>query len=63
MAPGEEGRNLRQHCAKIWDLCVNIIKDKAFWVLAAKHDIAFIHYLTAFKAMRGGRLGRFPTDQ
>jgi len=63
MAPGEEGRNLRQHCAKIWDLCVNIIKDKAFWVLAANHDIAFIHYLTAFKAMRGGRLGRFPTDQ
>jgi tocopherol O-methyltransferase len=45
---------LNKHCAKTWDLCLDIIKDKAFWALAAKHGLAFVHYLRAFKAMRDG---------
>jgi tocopherol O-methyltransferase len=51
---------LNKHCAKTWDICLDIIKDKAFWGLAAKHGIAFVHYLRAFKAMRDGYdSGRF----
>jgi tocopherol O-methyltransferase len=45
---------LNKHCAKTWDLCLDIIKDKTFWVLAAKHGLAFVHWLKAFKAMRDG---------
>jgi tocopherol O-methyltransferase len=45
---------LNKHCAKTWDLCLDIIKSKAFWALAAKNGIAFVHYLKAFKAMRDG---------
>jgi tocopherol O-methyltransferase len=45
---------LNKHCAKTWDLCLDIIKDKAFWALAAKQGLAFVHWLKAFKAMRDG---------
>lgn len=45
---------LNKHCAKTWDLCVDIIKKKEFWLIAAKQGIAFIHFLKAFKAMRAG---------
>jgi tocopherol O-methyltransferase len=45
---------LNKHCAKTWDLCLDIIKDKAFWKLAAKHGAAFVTYLKAFQAMRAG---------
>jgi len=45
---------LNKNCAKTWDLCLDIIKDKAFWALAAKLGLAFVHYLKAFKAMRDG---------
>ena len=43
---------LNQNCAKTWDLGLEIIKDKHFWTLAAKHGAHFISYLKAFKAMR-----------
>jgi len=29
-------------------------RTKTFWALAAKHGLAFVHYLRAFKAMRDG---------
>jgi cyclopropane fatty-acyl-phospholipid synthase-like methyltransferase len=45
---------LNKYCAKTWDLCLDIIKDKAFWTLAAKHGSAFVTYLKAFQAMRAG---------
>jgi tocopherol O-methyltransferase len=43
---------LNKHCAKTWDLCLDIIKDKAFWALAAKQGSQFVAYLKAFQAMR-----------
>jgi tocopherol O-methyltransferase len=45
---------LNQYCAKTWDLSLDIIKDKSFWVLAAKYGTHFISYLKAFEAMRAG---------
>ena len=40
--------------SKTWDLCLDIIKDKAFWALAAKYGTEFVAYLQAFQAMRAG---------
>lgn len=45
---------LNKHCAKTWDLCLDIIRDKGFWALAAKHGSHFVSYLKAFQAMRAG---------
>jgi tocopherol O-methyltransferase len=45
---------LTPNCAKTWDLCLDIIKDKTFWTLAAKHGTDFITYLKGFQAMRAG---------
>jgi len=45
---------LNKNCAKTWDLCLDIIKDKAFWALAAKSGTEFVSYLRAFQAMRTG---------
>ncbi len=45
---------LNKHCAKTWDLCLDIIKNKAFWAIAAKNGPDFVHYLKAFRAMRAG---------
>jgi tocopherol O-methyltransferase len=45
---------LNEHCAKTWDLCLDIIKDKSFWALAAKFGAHFVAYLQAFAAMRAG---------
>jgi len=45
---------LNKNCAKTWELCLEIISDKAFWALAAKHGSEFISYLRAFRAMRAG---------
>jgi tocopherol O-methyltransferase len=45
---------LNQYCAKTWDLCLDIIKDKALWALAAKYGAGFISHLKAFRAMRAG---------
>ncbi len=43
---------LTPNCAKTWDLCVDIIKDKSFWALAAKYGADFVTYLKTFQAMR-----------
>jgi hypothetical protein len=45
---------LNNNCAKTWDLCLDIIKDKSFWVLAANYGADFVSYLKAFRAMRAG---------
>jgi tocopherol O-methyltransferase len=45
---------LTAHCAKTWDLCLDIIKDKSFWTLAAQRGPDFLAYLKAFRAMRAG---------
>jgi hypothetical protein len=45
---------LNNNCAKTWDLGLDIIKDKAFWTLAAKNGAQFISYLKTFQAMRAG---------
>jgi tocopherol O-methyltransferase len=45
---------LNKHCAKTWDLCLDIISNKSFWALAAKYGAEFIAYLQAFQAMRSG---------
>jgi tocopherol O-methyltransferase len=45
---------LNQHCARTWDLSLDIIKDKNLWTFAAKLGSHFITYLRAFQAMRSG---------
>jgi tocopherol O-methyltransferase len=53
-------QELTLNCAKTWDLGLDIIKDKTFWSLAAKHGPDFVAYLKAFHAMRAGfRSGSF----
>ena len=45
---------LTAHCAKTWDLCLDIIKDRSFWALAAQRGPDFLRYLRTFQAMRAG---------
>jgi tocopherol O-methyltransferase len=45
---------LNKHCAKTWDLSLEIITDKAFWALAAKLGTHFVSYLKAFQVIRAG---------
>jgi len=45
---------LNQQTAKTWDFCLDIIKDKALWELAASNGPEFVRFLRAFKAMRSG---------
>lgn len=47
-------QELNPHCAKSWDIALDIIKDKAFWSLAIKLGTQFVSYLKAFRAMRAG---------
>jgi tocopherol O-methyltransferase len=50
----EHRQDLTPRCAKSWDLASDIIKDRAFWSLAAKLGTGFVTYLKAFRAMRAG---------
>ena len=45
---------LNKHCAKTWEVCLDIVKDKSLWALAARHGSEFVRFLRAFKAMRAG---------
>jgi tocopherol O-methyltransferase len=45
---------LNQYCAKTWDFCLDIIKDKALWGAAVQNGPAFVRFLRAFKDMRSG---------
>ena len=46
--------DLTVNCAKSWDIGLDIILDKAFWSMAAKHGAEFVSSLKAFHAMRAG---------
>ena len=48
------GEVLNKNCAKTWDFCLDIIKDKTLWGLAAQNGAAFVRFLRAFKDMRAG---------
>lgn len=45
---------LNKNCAKTWDFCLDIVKDKSLWGLAAQYGPAFLRFLRAFKDMRAG---------
>jgi tocopherol O-methyltransferase len=45
---------LNKYCAKTWDFCLDIIKDKALWGLAAQNGTDFVRFLRAFRDMRAG---------
>ena len=45
---------LNEHTARTWDVCLDIIKDKALWDLAFKLGPDFVTYLKGFQAMRAG---------
>lgn len=45
---------LNENTAKSWDIGLDIIRDKAFWALAAKQGPALVAFLRAFRAMRAG---------
>ena len=45
---------LTKHCARTWDVCLDIIADASFWALAAKQGRNFVRYLNSFRAMRAG---------
>lgn len=47
-------QDLTRQCAKSWDLALDMIRDKSFWVLAAKMGKDFVTNLKAFRAMRAG---------
>jgi tocopherol O-methyltransferase len=45
---------LNQNCARTWDFCLDIIKKKSFWALAARNGAEFVDFLRAFRAMKAG---------
>lgn len=50
----KRGEVLNKNCAKTWDFCLDIIKDKALWGFAAQNGAEFVRFLRAFKDMRSG---------
>jgi tocopherol O-methyltransferase len=50
----QRSHDVSNNCAKTWDVCLDIIKNRALWKLAASHGSEFLDFLTAFKAMRAG---------
>jgi cyclopropane fatty-acyl-phospholipid synthase-like methyltransferase len=45
---------LNKNCAKTWDLCLDILRDKELWKIALSHGAEFVSHLRAFQAMRAG---------
>jgi tocopherol O-methyltransferase len=45
---------LNEHCAKSWDISLDIIKKKSFWALAARLGPGFVEHLRSFRAMKAG---------
>jgi tocopherol O-methyltransferase len=45
---------LNKNCARTWDLCIDILRDKELWKIAVRHGAAFVSHLQAFQAMRAG---------
>jgi tocopherol O-methyltransferase len=46
--------DMSRRCAKSWDIGLNVIRDKSFWLLAAKMGKEFVTNLKSFQAMRAG---------
>ncbi|MBS1840532.1 MAG: class I SAM-dependent methyltransferase [Acidobacteria bacterium] len=47
-------QDLSSQCAKSWDLALEVIRKKSFWILAAKMGKDFVANLKAFHSMRAG---------
>jgi hypothetical protein len=45
---------LNKECSKTWDLCLDILTNKAFWQLAAESGRDFLDFLRASRAARAG---------
>jgi hypothetical protein len=45
---------LNKNCSKTWDLCLEMLKNKELWRLAAEFGSEFVDFLQAFRAMRAG---------
>jgi tocopherol O-methyltransferase len=45
---------LNKNCSKTWDLCLEMLKNKELWRLAADFGSEFVDFLQAFRAMRAG---------
>jgi tocopherol O-methyltransferase len=45
---------LNEHCAKTWDVCLDLLKSKALWRIAAENGPKFVNFLRGFRAMRAG---------
>ena len=51
---------LNSYCAKTWDICLELIRNKALWELAARRGPELLQFLQGFRAMRAGfRSGNF----
>jgi tocopherol O-methyltransferase len=49
-----KSEDISRNVAKTWDITLEIIKDKKFWLLALKHGWEFINFLRSFQAMKKG---------
>ena len=45
---------MNKHCAKTWDLCLKILKNRMLWKIAAQNGRDFVEFLRAFTSMRAG---------
>src|SRR5216684_2445645 len=45
---------LNKNCSKTWDLCLDMLKKKALWRIAAENGSEFVEFLRSFRAMRAG---------
>jgi 2-polyprenyl-3-methyl-5-hydroxy-6-metoxy-1,4-benzoquinol methylase len=45
---------LNENCAKTWDFCMDMLKKKALWRLAARNGSQFLEFLRAFRVTRAG---------
>jgi cyclopropane fatty-acyl-phospholipid synthase-like methyltransferase len=45
---------LNEHCAKTWDFCLDLLKNKALWRIAAENGSKFVDFLRGFRSMRAG---------
>lgn len=46
--------DLTAHCARTWDITVNLIKNPTLWRLAHSQSVEFVRFLRSFKSMRRG---------
>jgi tocopherol O-methyltransferase len=45
---------LNKNCSKTWDLCLDILKNKALWRVATENGPEFVDFLRGFRSMRAG---------